>query len=473
MKILLYRGGGMFGSIFKAIFGGGKNEKIAPKGKNVFEGQSKAQQKIMIKCNNCGHVTEKKPKKIIFVCEKCGFSRTLSWRDYGIDVESSGTTILSNPNPQKASFGTKRRPFEQDFSIDYNMISPESRAALKEALEAIEIGELSMFHSGECPAPRPYRDVAVLARKSKYYDLEIAICKRVSEIASEHDRIAAGIDSHAIRFSHTSANDVIERLPKAIALRDKAMKAKAEDANKKEQPKSSPAGKATTKRAPKGPTLDDQCAELGIDILEMTIPCEGRKYTLPDGQTTTKPEEAVLACLKNEGYVGGTFYELHPIMQVIQGCCLEYLQKKCSHLYMEDYRARTFSVQVSMYNLDENHVLRLVSGKSPSQLFTAWENVYYMSKSLKDWFPRIDREGMKAVLQAMHGGTLEEITRYIMQAPDVASVGWPDIFAVRNGKIRLFEVKVKDKLLDTQLYTIPNLAKPMGFDVKVVRVTKG
>lgn len=379
-------------------------------------------------------------------------------------------TIFENQNPQRFFFESKLILFDDEFIINYSLIPSELRAELSENLKYIHVNEQIMYQKGICPPPRPYRDIAVLARKVKYYDLEIAICQRVEFIAKEHDAIYAQKDPTFIRFSQTtSAINVIDRLPKAIALREKAMKDNIKSYNQSARKKREPA----QKRASKSPTLDEQCVEIGIEIVEMTIPCEGRKYALPNGQDTTKVEEAVLAYLNNNGYSCGTFYELHPIMQIIQGCCLEYLQKKCSGMYMEDYRARAFSVQVEMYRLEENRVLELVSGKNASQLLTAWENVYYLSSALKEWFPRMNREGIKAVVKAMPEGVLGEIIERIFKAPNVASVGWPDIFTVKDGKIRLFEVKVKDKLLDTQLYTIQNLAKPMGFDVSVIRVMKG
>ena len=54
-------------------------------------------------------------------------------------------------------------------------------------------------------------------------------------------------------------------------------------------------------------------------------------------------------------------------------------------------------------------------------------------------------------------------------APHYLLTGWPDLCAVENGRLVLYEVKHRDRLKDDQVRTIPAL-KGVGIEVAVLRV---
>ena len=65
-----------------------------------------------------------------------------------------------------------------------------------------------------------------------------------------------------------------------------------------------------------------------------------------------------------------------------------------------------------------------------------------------------------------------ELARSLFENPDDNANGWPDIWAIKDGKLELFEVKSGDTLRDTQIRTFSELIQKHRFEARVVRIKK-
>ena len=174
--------------------------------------------------------------------------------------------------------------------------------------------------------------------------------------------------------------------------------------------------------------------------------------------------------LRKKGFQG-TFYELHPLMQIMQAGCLPYLEESSKNLFEENYRARTFSAQIGMYNLDKEKLANLINTCSCDTLLEKWKEIYADS-TVQKWFPGITVEDINALITAIPQKTFSQILDAVLKDPINNSVGWPDIFAYDGEKLRLIEVKTTDKLSESQKYTYINIIKTIGLPVEVIQVIK-
>ena len=65
-----------------------------------------------------------------------------------------------------------------------------------------------------------------------------------------------------------------------------------------------------------------------------------------------------------------------------------------------------------------------------------------------------------------------ELARSLFENPDDNANGWPDIWAIKDGRLTLFEVKSGDTLRDTQIRAFSELIPKYGFAARVVRIKK-
>ena len=50
--------------------------------------------------------------------------------------------------------------------------------------------------------------------------------------------------------------------------------------------------------------------------------------------------------------------------------------------------------------------------------------------------------------------------------------GWPDLTLVKNGTVKFIEIKVNDKLHESQLITIPIMKNILPFEFSICRIKK-
>lgn len=217
--------------------------------------------------------------------------------------------------------------------------------------------------------------------------------------------------------------------------------------------------------------LERQCEQYGFELENMLVPWDKELDYVIDVHTQFKrPEDVILRKLQDKGFQG-TSWELHPIQMLLQAGCAEYLERGAENILFEDYRARTFCVQIDMYGLSRKTAMEAIRSKSRDQLLRGWEEIYSCDR-LQEWFPNMDVNGVAAVLDGLGLDRLYQIGEMIFDNPEDNANGWPDVFAYDGKELALVEVKTTDTLRDTQIYTWRNLIPKLGLKAKVICIEK-
>lgn len=195
-----------------------------------------------------------------------------------------------------------------------------------------------------------------------------------------------------------------------------------------------------------------------------------KKYAVDNRTLIKRPEDVVLWRLETEGF-WGTSRELHPVMMLLQGGCADYLEKCAQKIAFEDFRARTFNVQIGLYDLDQRTAINALKAKSRNELLKGWTHIYANEQN-QQWFPGLDLKGIAAVLDGLGLDRLHHIAEMIFENPDDNASGWPDIFAYDGKRLLLVEVKTKDTMRNSQIYTWNNLLPCLNVEAMVICVEK-
>lgn len=408
-------------------------------------------------CPNCG-----KQANIIgsiffnLECEFCGLYGELKEEDGEFKFYPS-----KNPNPQNLYFGQLRKSLSE-----YDIVSEDdneiTRLELNNRFIECDKSELYLYATGGWISLEPYLRVAILARKLKNYDLEIEACQRALELNKDHQEFKKITNCYGVLIGSGEEWKWEKRILKATELKNKLI-------TKNDKQKQ---GDVDKTNANNNKFLEEQCKNnnIKLEYLEIQWNNTEKKYILSDTVKIKRPEDAVMWHLRHQGYKGTT-YELHPIMQLMQAGCLNYIAEKSKALFEENYRARTFNVQINMYGLNKVDVIQDVKFSIKQELLQNWQDIY-TDASLKKWFSGLTLEDIEAVLDGLGWDRFHQLLEMVLENPQDNSIGWPDIFAFDGKEMLLVEVKTKDHLLDSQIYIWTNLMPKLGIAAKVVCVRK-
>jgi len=457
-------------SFFKRLFGTTES-RAKPKEQETTK-EHKAQpdvdqiSTINIKCVNCGVEFKADTSELIIECPHCGYARMTTWREIGVEAselpdprQPTDPALrgipqpIRNPNPIKVKYGTLREPVEKITKIKEATLLNAGKE-LEEFFTWCSDAEISEYQRGSGVAPHPYERIAIIARKNKDYLLEIAICERLLELSEDS--------------SSPVVKRIKERVKKAHILLQKEQEIKTTGTEKTRKAKKT----TIPKKAKRSTILEKQCSELGIPVEEIEMRWDANKklWHPIESVQCTKVEKAVLFLMGLNGF-RGTFYELHPLMQIMQAGCLSYLEESASQRFMENPYARTFNVQVWMYELDTEKTANLIKGASRNELFTNWKKIY-QDEQVREWFPDLSQYNLEAVLDGLGDNLFHKIIDYLLEDPERRSSGWPDIFAYDGNSLQLVEVKATDSIRESQTEIWNNFIKPNGMNMKIVHVSK-
>ena len=396
-------------------------------------------------------------------CPACGLEGRVDLKDGKFDFFP-----YKNPHPLKIFFGDKKIDLIDMDLLDDLHCKDEVNREIINLLERCKEQEFNQYSTGWSVTPNTYYRLAVCARKIKNYKLEIATCERFLILVEEQDKACDILDPLGARIRYSSkVSEMRYRLSRAQELLEK---------NNNTDQKESHAPKKASNTYIIGPftslCLKKQCEFLDIPLNQIALKWDEntKKYDFDKTIQIKKVEEAVMYTLRKQGFQG-TFYELHPLMQIMQAGCLPYLEESSKNLFEENYRARTFSAQIGMYGLDKEKLANLINTCSRDILLEKWKEIYADS-TVQKWFPGITVEDINALITAIPQKTFSQILDAVLKDPINNSVGWPDIFAYDGEKLRLIEVKTTDKLRESQKYTYINIIKKIGLPVEVIQVIK-
>ena len=422
-------------------------------------------------CDNCGHFQQDMFDDKIITCKKCGFS---IYNFGGVHIKNKKlfSNIRENQNPQKICMGVYREKLP-DISIigirksifEYDNI--DTRDDIKENIDNLVINcekmESLYIQDGKIIPPRIYENIAKIFRDIGDYEREKSVCEYFVMLA-EFDRNLAkiqGIDRvtlYKTRF-FDEAKKIIKKQPsvkKRSAKIDKSSLKYDEGPHKK----------------PRAGSLAAQCIELGVPLTK--IKCQwskiDRKYDLGNGVLVTRPEDVVMNILRAEGY-SGTPYEFAPYQMLMQASCLDYVKECSKSIFLENPHSRTFSVQLDMYGMDKDKASRLIKSAGWLAVKRDFEEIYE-NHQIREWFPYLSFDDVSMVFNALTRKKFEKMVELFFDNPEENSIGWPDIIACKDNKLRMIEVKTTDKIRDTQRRMFPIITDVLGVPVEVFQLEK-
>lgn len=124
-----------------------------------------------------------------------------------------------------------------------------------------------------------------------------------------------------------------------------------------------------------------------------------------------------------------------------------------------------------MYGLDSAVVFENIRAASSSAILNNWRTIISDQQN-KQWFPELTDNDMASLLETLGREKLVALARSLFENPEDNANGWPDIWAIKDGKIALFEVKSGDTLRDTQIRTFSELIPNHGIEARIVRIKK-
>ena len=467
-----------------------------------------------VPCRNCGRMVSNLPSEdnansdIMTKCPHCGAVWTKSWRDFGIDMDDLDGSIYlqENPSPQNVQFGvaTSDTPAPK---LEKSLLDIMSDSALARSgknitrlvtlLENCAESEKQYKQCGYFPPPRPYQEAAEEARFHADYALECAICKRFIEIVDFETMLQEKFKKVGVNFKGMPFYGVaLDRIEVIETLINKGNNGEINYIFEQKEPTNSE----------KKQKLFLQCAEYGIalDNYIMSYSKDRKAFLFDEENYFSSPSKAFLHLLRKRGW-SGTDYEFAPVMQIMQAACLEYLQEKAidfssglipdiegksyyqvqikaayvdgrlqatsGGLEVENHYARSLHRQIKMYGLDSSVVFENIRTASPNAILNNWRTIISDHQN-KQWFPELTENDMASLLEALGRENLVALARSLFENPDDNANGWPDIWAIKDGRLTLFEVKSGDTLRDTQIRAFSELIPKYGFAARVVRIKK-
>lgn len=463
-------------------------------------------------CRNCGsrvknHSEETEDRLFLpLTCPSCGFSWTKTWLECGLSGEEDQMpSILSNPNPQRIKFGIElgnisTPTFDKYYTELLDRSDIKARGVDCSYLESLfddcASAEMAYHAQGYFPPPRPYQTAAAEARFHEDFEIEEVVCKRFIDLASFE---------RTLQKQHNKSGGAPWLMPFYLEAKERLGIISIQ----KNMPRKAIAyvfEPRETTAAEKKQKLFTQCADHGIPIDNYAISySKARKAFLFDADHYfSSPSKAFLHHLRSQGW-RGTDYEFHPVMQLMQAACLNRLERAARELYggylpqpegkgyyplnmqvkqsgdgieissgaldLENPYARTFNVQVQMYDLDESAVIDDILHTEKTQIQENWHKIYSDSQ-VRQWFCGLEWQDMEVILDAIGRKRLAALAQDVFLNPSVNAIGWPDVWAVKDGNLSLFEIKSGDCLRDSQIWTFTTTMRKRGFEGKVVRLKK-
>ena len=212
--------------------------------------------------------------------------------------------------------------------------------------------------------------------------------------------------------------------------------------------------------------LSRQCETLGIPFDAVAMERAQRQWFV-FGTAHKRPEDAALARFQEQGW-NGTACEGSAVLMLMKAACLDYLAKVNTFGNREDACMRFFEAQCIIHRKQSTAIIGEIerAGKATVQANLA----EIMSQPrYSTIYPAIDAEALIAIWQAITPTQLASLASRIFDDPGYRA-GWPDLTLARGNEVMFVEVKTTDKLHASQRDVILEILKPMGANVRVLRL---
>jgi hypothetical protein len=198
--------------------------------------------------------------------------------------------------------------------------------------------------------------------------------------------------------------------------------------------------------------LPMQASALGIEMEEYLVDpiSEYAEYNL-----AKYLEDKCISCVWAEG---------RDILLGIHACALNCLNK-INTLGENDAITRYIEAQFTINKAMKNYIINEIAECRFESYMRAYKMVYKGICSIQD-FVEIDERHMTCLYEEIMRKHRIAIAELLITDPYKYRKGWPDLTVLTDSSFKLVEVKHHDRLISSQIYTIPELLK-IGIDITV------
>ena len=213
--------------------------------------------------------------------------------------------------------------------------------------------------------------------------------------------------------------------------------------------------------------LREQCQFLQIDVQEIKLP---KKYKDPAVDAMYYFMECGNRCCYSEGLI------IFKILFCLYFHRLSEFTKEGWRYFMEGLSTAPLAIgcgivdfehHIKNYATIEDNLIETIAN-ADRDIFLA--NYRKLFKKGFCWYGA-DEFFATELLEIIGIKRFTELARVLFSDPSAFSNGWPDLTVINNGNVEFVEVKTNDRLISSQLITIPAIIEA-GNKVKVLRISR-
>jgi hypothetical protein len=192
-------------------------------------------------------------------------------------------------------------------------------------------------------------------------------------------------------------------------------------------------------------SLKEQCERLGIEKREYSIIriCDDPEINL---KNYLDPNSDY--CCWAEG---------RDILLGIHACSLNIL-KKINKLGIDDARKRYIEAQYTLYKDNHDDILNEIYKCTRDEYLKNYDEVYHGILKVQD-FVKIENDQFIYVYDSIISKYKIQLAELLFEDPYAFRKGWPDLTRIYQNTVELIEVKKPDRLIQSQIHTIPRIIK--------------
>ena len=206
-------------------------------------------------------------------------------------------------------------------------------------------------------------------------------------------------------------------------------------------------------------TLEKQCSDLNIDLLEICLDYDD------------SPEKAALSYFESLGFIG-SYIEGFTILTVLKALMLDKLTELNHFKNRNDACTRYLEAQLTILKENQQEIIQTIPNVNSrhfnKNLVEIVEQVY-----IREAYPELSLDCCRALYNAIESETFINLAKTFCEDPYKYRKGWPDLTIVREKEVFFVEIKTKDKLLQSQIETIEKFNGVLPYEFSVLRITKG
>jgi hypothetical protein len=205
-------------------------------------------------------------------------------------------------------------------------------------------------------------------------------------------------------------------------------------------------------------TLDQQCESLFLELKDIHL------------QYTGKPEPALLKHFEHLGYVGSHLEGL-ALLTVLKALMLDKLAEHNIFHDRNDACCRYLEAQLTILKDKTDDLISSIKRTNKKVFLNNIREILDQPFIQRD-HPGLSIRCCEALFDAIDASIFVKLAKKIAEDPYTFRNGWPDLTIVKGKDVQFIEVKTTDKLLKSQLISIPVMRKILPYSFSVYRVLK-